>query len=189
MNEVRRIDEAPQQLLLTVEDYRMLADAGAFEERPKVELVDGVILTVSPQRNWHVFVKSELGRRLGNKLEQLGLPMRASIEATVALSRHNAPEPDIIISLHGDPDDYMRRDEALLMVEVADTSTRFDLGRKKLLYAEHGIPEYWVLTKTMMHRFWSPKDGGYQQQDDRPFGHMIESITIPGLAIERAGIV
>ena len=179
----------PQPLLLTVDDYRTLADAGAFEGRPKVELIDGVILTVSPQRNWHQFVKSELGRRLGNKLEQLGLPLRAVVEGTVALSRHNVPEPDIIISSGGNPDDYMQREAALLMVEVAHTSVRFDLGRKKLLYAEHRSPEYWVVTKKLIHRFWSPTDEGYQNDDTRPFGSAIESATIIGLAVETSGIV
>jgi Uma2 family endonuclease len=178
-----------QPLLLTVQDYRTLADAGAFEGRPKVELIDGVILTVSPQRNWHLFVKSELGRRLGNKLEQLGLPLRAYVEGTVALSQHNAPEPDIIISSGGDLDDYLRGNAALLMIEVADTSARFDLGRKKQLYAEHRIPEYWVVTRKVVHRFSEPVGGSYRQGDERQFGQPVESATIPGLIIETAGIV
>jgi Uma2 family endonuclease len=181
--------ETPRPLLLTVDDYRTLADAGAFEGRPKVELIDGVILTVSPQRNWHQFVESELGRRLGNKLEQLGLPLRAVVEGTVALSRHNVPEPDVTVSSGGDPDEYMQPDAALLMVEVADTSARFDLGRKKRLYSEHRVPEYWVVTRKLIYRFWTPTDEGYQNEDTRPFGTAVESATIAGLAVETSGII
>jgi Uma2 family endonuclease len=74
------------------------------------------------------------------------------------------------------------------MVEVADTSARFDLGRKKQLYAEHAIPEYWVITKKLIHRFWSPADGEYRHSDERNFGLPIESATIPGLEVESGGI-
>lgn len=190
MNEVRQIQTSQQQLLLTVDDYRILHDAGAFQDRPKVELIEGVILTMSSQRRWHISVKSEFGRRLGNKLEQLGLPLRAFVEGTVALSKHNAPEPDIIIAPPGGEwDEYLTGDVAKLMVEVADTSVRFDLGRKKLLYARHGIPEYWVVTKKKVHRFWTPEGAAYRNSDERVFGEKIESATISGLFIDTTGIV
>jgi Uma2 family endonuclease len=77
---------------LTLDDYRVLHRAGAFDRGPKVELIDGVILEMNPQRNSHSFAKSELARRLGNKLEQLNSPLRAITEPTIALSEDSAPE-------------------------------------------------------------------------------------------------
>jgi len=47
--------------------------------------------------------------------------------------------------------------EALLVVEVSDTSIDFDRGRKRRLYASHGIAEYWILDlgagRLEIHRF------------------------------------
>ncbi len=189
MTELVRIEE-PEPLLLTVNDYRVLADAGAFAGRSKVELIEGVILTVSPQRKWHWAVKSELARRIGNKLEELGLPLRAGAEGTVKLSENSAPEPDIVIaSLSGDWDAYLGGGEVKLMIEIADTSEKFDLGKKRLLYARHGIPEYWVLTRQLIYCFWGPAENDYRHQDKRAFGQPIASATISDLTVETAGIL
>jgi Uma2 family endonuclease len=189
MNELRQVEDR-ERLLLTVHDYRILAEAGAFEGRPKVELIDGVILTVSPQRRWHFAVKTELARRIGNELERLGLPLRAFVEGTVELSDHNAPEPDIVIGpSEGDPDGYLIGSSARLVIEIANSRPKFDLGRKKSLYAEHGAPEYWVLTRTVIHRFWSPEAGDYRQHQEQSFGEPISSVTIPGLTVESAGLI
>ena len=190
MTLANRIDEfQPQPLPLTLADYRILDEAGAFVGRPKVELVEGVLLTVSPQKRWHLRVKSELGRRLGNALQDLRLPLRADVDGTVALSGKSALEPDIIISSDGPLDDYVEAKTVALIVEVAETTLRFDLDRKRLLYAASGIAEYWVVTKKIVHRFWSPQGDDYAHRDESPLGGMIESVTIPDLAVESDGLI
>jgi Uma2 family endonuclease len=54
--------------------------------------------------------------------------------------------------------------EVLLLIEVADSSLEQDLGEKAKLYAEHGIPEYWVVAveaeQVHIHRL--PDKGQYQ---------------------------
>jgi Uma2 family endonuclease len=40
---------------------------------------------------------------------------------------------------------HPRGDELVLIVEVAESSSRFDLTVKAALYARAGVPEYWVL--------------------------------------------
>jgi Uma2 family endonuclease len=46
--------------------------------------------------------------------------------------------------------------DALLVVEIADTSLRYDLNTKAPIYAAHGVREYWVINAatltTMVHR-------------------------------------
>jgi Uma2 family endonuclease len=185
MTVANRLEEfTPRPLPLTVADYRILDEAGAFVGRPKVELIEGVLLTVSPQRRWHLRVKSELGQRLGAKLRELGLPLTADVDGTVVLSNDSAPEPDIIVSSAGPPDDYVAAGTVRLLIEVADTTVRFDVEEKKRLYARYGIPEYWVVTKELVHRFWEPLEGSYVHGDERPLGHRIESATIPNLVVE-----
>jgi Uma2 family endonuclease len=176
-------------LPLTVNDYRILHEAGAFVGRPRVELIEGVILTVNSQLRWHLAVKSGLSRRLGNKLEEMGLQYRAYCDGTVALSDDSAPDPDILIASDGPADEFVDGGVTHLIVEVADTSLRFDLGRKRLLYARGAIPEYWVVSRRSMYRFWMPEDGDYRQRDKMAFGQPMTSITIPCLTIESDGLI
>jgi hypothetical protein len=64
--------EAPQPVRLSVDDFLLLAESGAFEHLPKkVELLDGVITVMSPQLNRHMFVKSDFAFRLMSRLRDL----------------------------------------------------------------------------------------------------------------------
>jgi Uma2 family endonuclease len=176
---------------LTVDDYRVLHESGAFDRGPSVELIEGVILEMNPQRNRHSFAKSELARRLGNKLEQLRSPLRAITEPTVTLSSDSAPEPDIALTSDQPHDDYVALDTVALLIEVSSTTIAYDLGLKAALYAGSGVPEYWVLNvqKAVLHRHWQPRGDTYTNQDVLPLGGAIESITIPGLRIESDGLI
>jgi len=53
----------------------------------------------------------------------------------------------------------------LLLIEVGDTSLAYDRRTKLRLYAEAGIPEYWVVDATAelieIHR--GPGPGGYEE--------------------------
>lgn len=66
----------------------------------------------------------------------------------VRLSRHSEPQPDVAL-LKAKPGGYRRAhpspDDVLLLIEVSDTTLRYDLDDKARLYARHGIPEYWVV--------------------------------------------
>lgn len=190
MTELLPIQE-PQPLLLTVDDYRILHESGAFEARPKVELIEGVILTVSPQKNAHAFAKSELARRLGNRIKELDLPFRAITEGTMALLPNSAPGPDITITAADPGDDYMKPDTTALVIEVANTSEAFDLGTKADLYARGGISEYWVLLlrKGQLVRHWAPAAQGYAKKDKVALGEPFESITIPALSVMSDGLL
>ena len=55
------------------------------------------------------------------------------------------PEPDVAV-VRGRPADYTSHPTtAALIVEVSDTSLKYDTTTKVGLYAEAGHPEYWVL--------------------------------------------
>jgi Uma2 family endonuclease len=85
----------------------------------------------------------------------------------VRLSSRSEPVPDLAL-LRRHPDrDYPYRlahptpADILLLVEVADSSIEYDLGRKACLYARHGIPELWVLDqrgdRLIVHRDPTPR--------------------------------
>jgi Uma2 family endonuclease len=63
---------------------------------------------------------------------------------------------------------------AALVVEIADTSVRFDRSVKASLYASAGVPEYWIVNLAdrviEVHREPAPLA-------DEPFGHQYRSVT------------
>jgi Uma2 family endonuclease len=70
------------------------------------------------------------------------------MEAGPADREKSMPEPDLAVVKEAE-DEYQRRhpsgSEMALVVEVADTTVRPDLTRKRDLYANAGVQEYWVL--------------------------------------------
>jgi Uma2 family endonuclease len=78
-----------------------------------------------------------------------------------------------------------------LIVEISDTSLTYDLETKAALYARSGVPEYWVVAarKRQVHRHWTPEQDGYRNKDVISFGDLLESATMPDLAVDTEGLV
>jgi Uma2 family endonuclease len=181
----------PRPLKLTVDNFMALHEAGAFQGLSKVELINGEMLTMSPQHLPHVWAKSQLSFRLFDALRSLGSPLAPFIEGTVAMSDIDAPEPDIVLAAVPHRAGLIPVTSVQLVVEVADSSLRFNSKQKARLYAAHRIPEYWVLgipTETVQ-QMWAPTDGLYTQTRTLRIGERIESVTIPGLVIESDGLI
>ena len=190
MNVVRSIG-TPQPVKLTLADFEILHEAGALDRYGKVELIEGALLTMSPQQRAHSFAKNELTYRLRRALEQMGSHLLSQSEPTLAITEFNAPEPDIVLTSAAKGDGYIPLDSVSLVIEIAHTSARFDLGPKALLYAEHGIPEYWVveLRKKRIRQFWSPSETGYSERRSVDIGDPLESATMPELAVDTGGLI
>ena len=121
-------------------EYDQLVKLGFFEDE-RVELLYGQLVTMSPQGNDHLYVV----RRL-NKILMQALGDRAEIQpqGPVAASDESEPEPDMAVLPLGDYlDDFATC--CHLVVEVADSSRKKDLGLKVHLYAEMGVLDYWVV--------------------------------------------
>ena len=149
----------------TVDEYFRMVDAGILHEDDRVELIHGVILEMSPINRPHA-----LAVTLARKLFDTGLSGRASVyeEKPMRLeSLASVPEPDICICSNPDVMAYgTDSTKALLVVEVADSTLRYDLSTKVQLYAEAEVPEYWVvdLQNEALHVFREPQDGAYQNR-------------------------
>jgi Uma2 family endonuclease len=121
-------------------EYMELADAGHFDDE-RVELLYGVVVRMSPPKPDHDGAIQALTHLLVTKL----YPRAAvRIQSSLAASDVSQPEPDVAVVPPG-----AYRDEhptqAWLVIEVSGTSLRKDEGIKASLYAETGVPEYWVV--------------------------------------------
>jgi len=127
----------------TREEYERLVEAGAFEGW-KIELVDGVLYDMMAQGPAHSSAVQKLLRELLAIGSGMGLDVRPQMP--LAVSDDSLPEPDIAV-VPMDPDDYARFNpaEAVLVVEVAQSSLHYDRSVKQRVYSRARIPEYWIL--------------------------------------------
>lgn len=181
----------PGRYKLRVADYLTLDRAGEFEGM-RTELIEGEVIVMNPQTRRHLFVKSELAYRLRRALEAVGSSLFVAVDGTVELTgdRHSLAESDIFLTSAPRGDGYVPVASVALAVEVSATSLELDLERKAPLYARHGIKEYWVVdvNRGAIHQMWSPAKAAYAERRQVRFGDTLVSETIPGLAVETAGI-
>ena len=149
----------------TRQQYRRLAEEGFLDAEARVELVEGQIIEMSPIGALHfgfqVHIQTWLTVRYHETYTVIG-------QNPVGLGDYNEPEPDVYLVPHrsdGYTTSIPTEAEALLVVEIADTSLDYDLGEKCLRYARFGIPEYWVIDcrERRLHYHEAPSEGGYRR--------------------------
>lgn len=183
-------DEEPESdavvpIKLRVADYIMLDEAGAFDGHDDTELVDGVVYPMSPQFRRHGYLKDELAYRLRRSLEAIDAAWHVATEQSVQISDVDQPQPDIILTTEPRGNGPIPLSSVGLLVEVSDSTLKFDRDKKGIVYAAAGVPEYWVADANarVLHRMWSPAAGTYGAGDEIHFGSPITAATIPGLTI------
>lgn len=131
----------PRTRRWTRDEYYQMADLGWFQDQ-HVELIDGEIIEMSPQKNQHVvaiaLVEEALRIAFGdNHWIRIRFPLH--------LESDSEPEPDVAV-VPGKARDYQDHPTtALLVVEISDTTLSFDSKRKANLYAGAQIADYWIV--------------------------------------------
>ena len=137
-----------QRRRFTADEYHRLAEVGILHEDDRVELIEGEIILMAPIGLRHAACVGRLTREL-----TLALGRRAFLwpQNPVRLFPDTEPQPDVVI-LRQRADDYAHApaqpNDVLLLVEVADTSYRYDRRVKLPLYARSGVPEFWIVDLT-----------------------------------------
>lgn len=168
----------------TIEQYYTIADTGVLDELGRTELIHGRIEVMNAQHRPHGRAKIALLLAFAEALKGRS-DLELGGEFSVEFGLYNVPEPDVFVYERTDSTRGVPNGLAKLIVEVADTSERRDLGTKKRLYARHRIPEYWVvvLRTGRVERFAQPEDGAYTQHDSFGFDEAIASVTLPFLTV------
>lgn len=173
----------------TREDYERLAESGFFHPDERVELIDGIIYEMSPQTSWHYSTIRAVQRVLQRAFQE---SFDVRDQGPLALGAHSMPEPDLAV-VRGRWQDYMgaHPTAAVLIAEVSDSSLRHDRETKRTLYAEAGIPEYWVLNikAKQLEVFRDPKDGDYRSRTVLESGDTVAPLAAPGASIPVADLL
>src|SRR5271165_5125456 len=111
----------------TVAEVEAMVAAGVMEEDEGVELIGGELVPMSPKGNRHELVKVALTDRW---IRARPDDCRLAQETTFRLSEDTYLEPDIVVYPRTVGLTGIKGTNALLVVEIADSSLRYDMGRK-----------------------------------------------------------
>jgi len=166
----------------TREDYERMAELGFFQDR-RVELVDGVVYEImTPQKNPHV---TSVHKGLAALQAAFPNGWYVRCQSPLALSSQSMPEPDLAV-VAGGPDDYQAPpSEAVLIVEVADSSQIHDRKRKAKVYAAAGIQDYWIVNLRIdaVEVLRDPREGVYQTRRTCRRGETISPVARPEASV------
>lgn len=174
-------EEREQPARFTAAEFMAMADAGAFADFVgKIELVEGVIVRMSPPHNPHFYCQRQLFLALH---EIFGKGLDGWIvgqEPTVRLGEMSVRCPDVaIIRDVGPVEGIFDAADLLLAAEISDSTLAVDRGSKRLSYASAGIAHYWVVDvrARTAEAMREPKNGDYGVRETVPFG---EDLPVPG---------
>jgi len=122
----------------TVTEVEAMVAAGVMDEDERVELIGGEFVPMSPKGSRHEALKIKFNRLWGRVAPDT---IEFAQETTFRLSLDTYLETDFVIYDHTVGLTGIAGDNVLLVVEVADSSRRYDLGRKAKLYASFGNAE------------------------------------------------
>jgi Uma2 family endonuclease len=167
-------------------EYDRLVELGVFDDE-RIELLYGVLVAMSPIHAPH----AEGVRRTHERLV-IALAGRARVQSQspLGVTEDSEPEPDVAVIANGD---YSRAHPttAFLVVEVADSSLAKDRTVKARLYAEAGIPEYWIVNVIdgVIERHTEPQGGVYGIMTRHARGERIAMVAFPDVVVEVAAIL
>ncbi|MBD2385227.1 Uma2 family endonuclease [Cylindrospermum sp. FACHB-282] len=160
----------------TIAEYHRLAELGFFGENDRVELIKGEIIQMAAKGKPHSVCNTRLYRELF-KIVAEKATLRG--QEPIIISDNSEPEPDLAI-VPNHPDDYLANDpspaDILVLIEIADSSLKYDQEVKLPLYAEADISDYWIfnLLNNCLECYSEP-----YQDSQAKFGYRRKLIFLP----------
>ena len=180
----------PARRRLTADEFYRMAEAGILGEDDRVELIEGELIQMAAMgiRHMHCvnritewFVLHVAGRAI------------VSIQNAVLLPPFSMPQPDLALFRLGvyDLPTVPGPEDVLLVIEVSDTTLRYDRGTKLPLYARAGIAEVWIVdlvrNRVLVNR--QPRDNRYELTSIVTRNGSITPSAFPDLSLPVAQIL
>ena len=175
---------------LTVEAYHRMAEVGILAPDERVELIEGEVVEMAPIGSRHSGMVGRLTRLL---VRAAGNRALVFVQNPVRLSRTSEPQPDFAV-LRPRADDYQSAipepEDVFLLVEIAESSLKYDRELKAPLYAAHAIPELWVVDvdeKVLwIHR--EPRPDGYARVGKTVQPAAVRLAAAPEIEVDLSGL-
>jgi Uma2 family endonuclease len=170
-----------QRHQLDIIDYYRMAEAGILGEDDRYELIEGEIIDRAPIGSEHASTVVRLSRLLTRCVADQAV---VTVQNPVRLDLRNEPQPDIALLRYRDDfyrDAHPGPQDVLLIIEVADSSARYDREIKLPLYARHGIPEVWIVDlrqqRVDIHR--QPEEAAYRETRTATGPDSVSPLALP----------
>lgn len=176
----------PRRHLLTVADYYAMGRAGILAPDAPVEIIGGEVVDMAPIDSRHAATVETLANLLRQAVEGFGI---VRTKRGITLDPYSEPIPHVTLlkpqSQNLDVRPLAARD-VLLIIEVADTSLAFERDVKIPLYADHRIPEVWLVDPQgrQLLRYRQAQWHGYALADRPNLSAPLEITTLPTVAVD-----
>ena len=177
---------------LSIEEFLELPDT--FDKR-KMELDEGELYIMPRPRLAHNFLQSRMLMHTEIFLDEFDEPpadVFHDVIVALSLERRVLYSPDLVVILRGSSTvvaDRMVEGPPDIVVEILSSDRNRDMVRKRLVYAEVGVPEYWILdplqdTATLLEL----RDGEYVERAVLGANDTVTTPLLPGLSIPLADV-
>ena len=185
----------PPELLkrhrITVDDYYRMAEAGVLAPDARVELIEGEIIDMAPIGTRHGSAVLRLTHLLSTAF---GAVTIVSVQAPLRLGKQSEPEPDLML-LRPRADFYADAHpvaaDVLLLIEVSDSTARYDREIKTPLYARHGVAEVWIvdLDSRVLRTLRQPVRGKYTEITETATPGKLAPQALPKISIDLSSLL
>jgi Uma2 family endonuclease len=170
----------------TVQEYHQLSELGILDASERTELIAGQIALMVAKGTPHVFTL----RILANEIEALldNQPVFISTQDPIHIDNSSEPEPDLAIvrgTVFDYADQHPQPQDICLIVEVADSTLKYDCEVKDKLYAKANITDYWVIDipHRQVHIFRDPTPMGYTSHLILTEPQTVSPLDFPGIVL------
>jgi Uma2 family endonuclease len=174
----------PMRLRFTVDDYYKMIELGILKDYEKAEIIEGELIKKMPIGDRHAFAVDRLTRFF---IKNVSDNVLVRVQNPLRLSEFDEPEPDLLLAdlTKFDGKRHPLPDEVILVVEVSDTTVKYDRDKKLPLYAEAKIPEVWIvnLPNEIIEAHTKPNVGLYQMVKIFGRGETITTDLLPDLTL------
>jgi Uma2 family endonuclease len=171
----------------SVADVERMVEVGLLDPDERIELIGGELVPMSPKGVRHEALKILLNLAIARILPD---DLLVAPETTFRMATDTYLEPDFVFYPASVGPVGLKPDNVKLVIEIADSSLGYDLGRKASLYASFGIKELWVMNArtrlTTIHR--TPSVEGYRDVFTRTEHDILEAIFVPGLTLSLSNL-
>lgn len=149
-----------------VNEYHKMAETGILTPEDRVELIKGEIIAMSPISRKHAATVNRLNQLFCQKFYNKVI---VSVQNYIRLNNYSEPQPDLVL-LKPRSDFYESKipepEDIYLLIEVADSTIKYDQDVKLPLYAESKISEVWIinLNNKTLEVYRQPQDKSYLEE-------------------------
>ncbi len=174
----------------SVAEFERMGAAGLFVDDARMELVEGELIDMAPIGSRHAGMVNLLCRRIGIAVSEHAI---VAVQNPLVLGATTEVQPDLaLLASRADfyRDSHPRPADVLLLIEVAETSARYDREIKLPLYARASIAEVWLvdLEAPALLVCRAPEDGAYRETTRLATPGALAPVLLPALSIDLAGL-